>query len=813
MADLKAITPFFESRGWKPFPFQRECWKAFLEGKSGLLHAPTGLGKTLAVWGGPVLEAISTGDTKGARVLWITPLRALAQDTQKSLNEPLESLGLKVEVAMRTGDSSAYEKAKLNKKLPFCLITTPESLSLFLTHQNFRGNLDGLTTVIVDEWHEMIGSKRGVQTELALARLRKWFPELRVWGLSATLGNTEEARDVLLGGAARNSVIVSGNRGKKIVIKTIMPKTIDRFPWSGHIGTRLIREVIKKLEIEGSTLLFTNTRAQTEIWFQELIRHRPDWASEIAMHHGSLDREERNLVEDRLRSGTIRCVVCTSSLDLGVDFSPVEQVIQIGSPKGVARLMQRAGRSGHRPGATARLLCVPGNALELVEFAAARDAIREKVIESKLPLQKPLDVLVQHLVTVCIGEPSTAEELWEEMRSTFAYRNLEEEEWAWALDFVMIGGKALASYPAYQKVVEVDGKLTIEDKRLIQMHRMSIGTIASNNTVTICFKGGHKLGTVEELFISRIKPGGAFIFSGRLLQLVRLHNNKATVQVAKGGVKGDIPQWAGTKMPLSSELSSAVANRLRTKNLDCPEMKMVAPVLRVQESWSVIPDDSMFLLEQIRFKKEDNVFAYTFAGRLVNEGLGSLVGWRISQMRTCSIQVSFNDYGFGLTSDDDLPFDEDEWRDLTDAKSLTDDLIECLNTGELTRKQFRDIAQIAGLVMKGPPQKQRKSRELQASSNLLFEVFQRYDPDNLLMVQARREILENQLELTRLAETLKALETRPIVMKRLERLTPMAFPLWADRLQAHYHGDNAAARLDKMLQSLEQAAEGVPLDS
>ena len=813
MADLKAINPFFEDKGWKPFPFQKNCWKAFLAGKSGLLHAPTGLGKTLAVWGGPVLEALATGETKGARVLWITPLRALAQDTRKSLEEPLSSVGLKIDIAMRTGDSSAYEKAKLNKKLPFCLITTPESLSLFLTHQNFRSNLEGLTTVIVDEWHEMIGSKRGVQTELALARLRRWFPKLRIWGLSATLGNTEEARDVLLGSAVENSEIISGNRGKKVVIQTILPKTIDRFPWSGHIGTRLIKEVVKRLEIDGSTLLFTNTRSQTEIWFQELVRNRPDWAGELAMHHGSLDREERSLVEDRLRAGTIRCVVCTSSLDLGVDFSPVEQVIQVGSPKGIARLMQRAGRSGHRPGATARLLCVPSNALELVEFAAARDAIAEKSIEAKLPLQKPLDVLVQHLVTLCIGEPSTAQELRREVTSAYSYRNLTEEEWSWALDFIMVGGKALASYPAYQKVIEIDGKLTITDKRLIQMHRMSIGTIASSNTVSICFKGGHKLGTVEETFIARIKQGGTFIFAGRHLQLVRLHNNKATVQVAKRGARGDIPSWAGTKMPLSSELSSAVAHRLRTRALDCPEMKMVAPVLQVQASWSIIPDDSLFLLEQIRFRREDNVFAYTFAGRLVNEGLGSLVGWRISQMQNSAVQVSFNDYGFGLTSDDDLPFEEEEWRELIDHSSLTEDLIQCLNTGELTRKQFRDIAQIAGLVMKGPPQKQKKTRELQVSSNLLFEVFQRYDPDNLLMVQARREILENQLELTRLAQTLKALEHRPLVMNRLERLTPMAFPLWADRLQAHYHGDNATARLAKMLESLEQAAENVPLNS
>jgi ATP-dependent Lhr-like helicase len=392
MPRTSPVTPFFKNRGWRPFPFQKETWQAYREGKSGLLHAPTGLGKTLAVWLGPVAEAMDTQNTKGCRVLWITPLRALALDTQKSLQEPLDDLDLEVEIGMRTGDTSSYQKSKLRKKLPFCLITTPESLSLFLTHENFRGNLSGLTTIIIDEWHELIGTKRGVQTELCLSRLRTWFPDLRIWGLSATLGNTEQAKQVLLGDRAKDAVIISGAKVKKVQIKTILPRSIERFPWAGHIGTQLVSQVAKKLEGEGSTLLFTNTRSQTEIWFQELLAHRPAWKDELAMHHGSLDREERNAVEDRLREGSIRCVICTSSLDLGVDFSPVTQVIQIGSPKGIARLMQRAGRSGHSPGGTSKLFCVPSNALELIEFAAARDAILAKKIEARIPLQKPLDV-------------------------------------------------------------------------------------------------------------------------------------------------------------------------------------------------------------------------------------------------------------------------------------------------------------------------------------------------------------------------------------------------------------------------------------
>ena len=807
MPPTALFRPFFKSRGWTTFAFQRETWKAYGQGKSGLLHAPTGLGKTLAVWLGPLADAAERRDMQGCKVLWITPLRALAQDTRKSLQEPIDELGLNLEVALRTGDTSAYRKAKLNKKLPFGLITTPESLSLFLTHANFRENLAGLSAVVVDEWHELMGTKRGVQTELCLARLRAWFPGLRIWGLSATLGNTEEAKEVLLGDGAREAVTISGDRRKKVSIQTLLPKNIDRFPWSGHIGTALSAQVIRLLENGETTLLFTNTRSQTEIWFQELLERKPEWRDELAMHHGSLDREQRNEVEERLRNGSVRCVVCTSSLDLGVDFSPVSQVIQVGSPKGIARLMQRAGRSGHNPKGASRLYCVPGNALELAEFAAARDAIEAMQIEARPPMRKPLDVLVQHLVTVCIGEPGRAEDLLAEVRSSFAYRDLGDEEWRWALEFVTRGGPALAAYPKFQKVVEVDGQLTVTDKRLIQMHRMSIGTITDQPSVALVFKGGKRLGTVEESFISKIRVGGVFVFGGKRLELVRLHRNKATVQRATRKARGDIPVWGGARMPLSNELAHAVALRLKSGAADTPEMKLLAPILEIQERWSHIPHDEVLLLEHVTIRREAHLFAYTFAGRLVNEGLGALVAWRINRLRERMIQVTMNDYGFSLTSDGKLPFSEREWRGLLTTRDLLGDLLACMNTVELARRQFREIARVSGLVLQQFPKRDGGApKELQTSSRLLYEVFQRYDPENLLLIQARREILDNQLELTRLKAVMESLADRPIHLQECERLTPMAFPLWADRLQAHYQGADATTRLERMLASLESAA-------
>lgn len=801
------LDPFFEERSWKPFKFQKQVWKQYFDGNSGLLHAPTGLGKTLAVWLAPLTDSVRRSDFDGCQVLWITPLRALAQDSVKALREPVLALGLKAEIAMRTGDSSSYQKAKLKKRLPYALVTTPESLSLHLTHENFRENLRSLRMVVVDEWHEMVGTKRGVQTELCLARLRQWFPDLRIWGLSATLGNTEQAKEVLLGDSADEGVVISGLAAKKMKIETLLPESMERFPWSGHIGTLLAKKVVALLEAEPTSLLFTNTRSQTEIWFQEILQLRPEWEGELAMHHGSLDREERTLVEERLRNGAIRCVVCTSSLDLGVDFSPVAQVIQVGSPKGVARLMQRAGRSGHQPGAVSKLFCVPTNALEIVEFAAARESMRARKIEAKLPIEKPLDLLVQHVITVCIGEPMTPAQLYAEVRSSYAFRNLNSQEWEWVLEFLIRGGKALSAYPNYKKLQVVEGKLSVLDKKLIQLHRFNIGTITSHRNVNLVSQAGRRYGSVEESFISRIKPGQPFIFGGQRLELVRLKQSRATVKKSSKRARGNIPTWAGSRMPLSNELASAVAKLLTQEKQPGREMKSLAPILKVQSEWSIIPSDQYLLFESVKQRRENHLFVFTFAGRLANEGLGSLVAWRITQMRDASIQVTMNDYGFSLTSEDELPFEEAEWRELFSSDYLMENLLACMNTAELARRQFQGIARISGLVLQNLPRgKSAPTKDLMASSRLLYEVFERYDPDNLLMLQARREILDSQLDFVRLRTTMESILSRRYIFKQCERLTPMAFPLWADRLQAHYHGDDAATRLEKMIASLEMAA-------
>ena len=796
---------WFEQRGWKPLPFQKEVWQAYAAGKSGLIHAPTGLGKTLAAWLGPVM---AHGEESGLRVLWITPLRALAADTVRSLQEVFDGTQ---KVEARTGDTSSSVRARQKTKPPFALVTTPESLSLLLTDEAQKANLSGLRAVIVDEWHELLGSKRGVQTELCLARLRSLNPQLRVWGLSATIGNLDEAQRVLLGRAAPDGVLIHGQDRKRIDVETLMPQEVETFPWSGHLGIKLVKTVVERIQAVTTTLLFTNTRAQTEIWFQELLEARPDWSGQLAMHHSSIDREEREIVEQRLRDGTVKCVVCTSSLDLGVDFSPVEQVIQVGSPKGIARLLQRAGRSGHRPGETSRVLGVPTNALEIIEFSAAREAMLARRIEQRRPVLKPLDLLAQHLITIGLGGGFRAEEMLAEVRGTHAFSQLTDEEWQWTLTFVTTGG-VLKAYPQYQKLhLDENGLLRLTDPKMARIHRLSIGTIVASASVSLRLKNGRRLGSVEEWFIAGIRPGKCFVFGGRMWELVRVHALVATVQVpSKKQARGEIPSWQGGKSPLSSELSAAVAEKLRRYRAgerdDTPEMRKVAPILAIQTKWSIVPNPDELLIETTVTRDGHHAYLYPFAGRLVNGALGTLIGYRLGRERPLSLRVTPNDYGVELFSSTPFECDEARWRELLSPDDLLADVLASVNAAELGRHHFREIARVAGLILSGTPGSPPTLKSLQTSSGLLWDVFSQYDPANLLLAQSQSEVLERQMDFHRLADTLRRLQIRQLILRECPRLTPLAFPLWADRISHAVGKDDPAEVLARMLQELETAA-------
>lgn len=808
---------WFARQNWKPFPFQKDVWQAVKAGESGLLHATTGAGKTYAVWFAALNRfakpATATGKRKPAvaplTVLWITPMRALAADTARALQAPLDDLQLPWSVGLRTGDTSSAERARQSRKLPSALITTPESLTLLLTGAQAKTTFASLRMVVVDEWHELLGNKRGVQLQLALARLRQWHPELIVWGLSATLGNQPHAMDVLMP-AGR---LVQGKLAKDLRVDTLLPPGIERFPWAGHLGLRMLPQVVEELQSSATSLVFTNTRSQAEIWYQALLEARPDWAGLLALHHGSLSREVRDWVELALKQGALKAVVCTSSLDLGVDFLPVERVLQIGSPKGVARLMQRAGRSGHAPGRPSRVTLVPTHSLEVLEAAAAKTAVAERKVEARQSPEKPLDVLVQHLVSMALGGGFYAEALLAEVRSAWAYRQLSDAEWQWALAFIRHGGHSLTAYPDYRRAEpDANGLWQVPDARLARRHRMGIGTIVSDASLAVKFwtKGGAggSLGSVEEGFIARLRPGDGFLFAGRLLELVRVENMTAYVRRATGK-KAAVPRWNGGRMPLSSELADAVVAKLGAAaegEFAGPEMQLLKPLLSVQQSWSALPSETTLLAEVLKSREGWHLFLYPFAGRSVHLGLASLLAWRLAKGQPLSFSIAINDYGLELLSASPIDFTEVLKPQLFSTEDLLHDTLGSLNAGELARRRFREIARIAGLVFSGYPGAQKSARQLQASSALFFDVFQQYDPDNLLLGQAQQEVLRQELDVQRLEQTLQRLQARTLDIRPIKRATPFAFPLLVERFRESLSSEKLADRIRRMVQDLEKAA-------
>ncbi|TCD23876.1 ligase-associated DNA damage response DEXH box helicase [Pseudomonas sp. IC_126] len=817
---------WFASRGWQPFPFQQDVWQAVQNGESGLLHATTGSGKTYAVWLGALnrfapVQALPASESHAQprpsdkpaplTVLWITPMRALAADTARALQAPLDELGINWIIGLRTGDTAGAERARQNRRLPSALVTTPESLTLLLTRADARQAFAHLRMVIVDEWHELLGNKRGVQLQLALARLRSWMPELMVWGLSATLGNQPHALEVLLHpGTGR---LVQGRIDKQLRVDTLLPPSIERFPWAGHLGLRMLPQVVEEIESAATSLVFTNTRSQSELWYQAILEARPDWAGLIALHHGSLAREVRDWVELGLKQGALKAVVCTSSLDLGVDFLPVERVLQIGSPKGVARLMQRAGRSGHAPGRTSRVTLVPTHSVEVVEAAAAQVAIAERRIEARSAPHRPLDVLVQHLVSMALGGGFRPDELLAEVRQAWSYRNLDEDQWQWALAFVRHGGHSLTAYPDYQRVEpDETGLWKVPSKRVALRHRMSIGTIVSDASLTVKFwaKGGsgRSLGTIEEGFIARLRPGDNFLFGGRLLELVRVEN--MTVYVSRAtGKKAAVPRWNGGRMPLSSELADAVVEQLGAASrgqFASPEMRLVEPLLRVQLDWSALPTETTLLAEVMKSREGWHLFLYPFAGRHVHLGLASLLAWRMGQRQPLTFSIAVNDYGLELLSATEVDWLHWLTPILFSQQNLLHDVLASLNAGELARRRFREIARIAGLVFSGYPGAQKSARQLQASSGLFFDVFRQYDPANLLLTQAEEEVLRQELEVERLEQTLSRLQQRQLDVHVVKRTTPLAFPLMVERFRESMSTEKLADRIRRMVAELDKAA-------
>src|SRR5210317_1085254 len=792
---------WFENQGWSPFTFQLQAWSALLAGASGIVNAPTGSGKTYSL----LLPAIARGlgeKTSGCQLIWITPIRALAKEIEQSAQRAIQGMGSHWRVEVRTGDTAQKIKQRQKKELPEVLITTPESIHVMFTQKGHEKLFRNLKAVVLDEWHELMGSKRAVQCELFLSRFRVLNPAMQTWGISATIGNMEESMEVLLGpNPPKPGQWVVADIEKDLVVEAVLPEEVETLPWAGHLGIRLLDQVVPLIYENQSTLIFTNTRAQAEIWFQKLLEIDPSLAGVLAMHHSAISKEMRSWVEEALYDGRLRAVVCTSSLDLGVDFRPVDCVIQIGSPKGVSRFVQRAGRSGHQPGATSTIHFVPTHSLELLECAALRKAIDHNTNEDRIPYLRSLDVLIQYMVTLAVSDGFESEALLSEVRSTTSYFSISDEEWHWCLDFIVRGGQSLAAYDDYHKVVKEDGVYKVVSRKVAMRHKFNIGTIVSSMMVKVKLQKGSFLGHVEEYFISKLMPGDSFWFAGRCVELVRFRGVEATVRLSKAST-GAVPSYMGGRMPLSAELGYFLRDKLEEaatgQTFEDPELAMIQPIIRLQKERSIVPSKAQFLMEYLEDKEGYHLFVYPFEGRLVHEGMASLLAYRLGLFGPQTFSLAMNDYGFELLSDQPIPIQDALDSDIFTSAALREDLVSSLNESEMMQRRFRDIAQISGLIFTGYPGKNMTTKQLISSTKLMYEVFRDYEPDNLLLRQAYEEVHECQLEEARMRSALDRIAEQETVLQYLNHPSPLSFPILVDRLRETMGNESLAERIKRM---------------
>ncbi len=798
----KLIEGWFASKSWQILEHQQKTWQAIASGRSGILQMPTGSGKTYASFLG-FLPELGSGET-GLRLLYITPLRALARDIELALQEPCRELGLDLRVESRTGDSSQALRRRQKNELPHILITTPESLALLLTYANAASDFARVKACIIDEWHELLGSKRGSLLELTMTRLRSFAPGLRTWALSATLPNLKEAAATACGVASEVEILSLG-AGRPIALSTIMPTESYRLPDAGRIGLAMVPQVLEALDLRFSTLIFTNTRAQAELWYEALAMSRPEWDKALALHHGSLHLEVREAVERGVKEGQVRIVVCTSTLDLGVDFPEVDRVIQIGSPKRISRLVQRAGRSGHSPQQKAQLALVPTMGLELFEFLACRRALAQGLMENRCPLRQPLDVLIQHLVSSALGGGFVADELYNEIRLSYSYHHLTREVFDWALQFVVEGGGTLKAYPQYCKVVLEDGVFRVTDRTISIRHRQNIGTILSESSIAVKL-GRRLLGNIDEQFIGRLRKGERFLFAGRWLELISLKDLTAYTRLAKTAKDGLTPSWGGSRLPWSNVLSASLRSLLDELHAPAsswrePEFAALLPIIEEQQRVSLWPCSGELLAELLSSREGQHLFIFPFEGQAVHEGIAALLSYRVSCRFPASYAVAANDYGFELLSSVSIPWNEELLLELLSPQNLEVDLRASLNHSELAKRRFRAIARIAGLVIQNLPGRKHNNFQLQSSSSLLFDVFQRFDPENLLLRQAEEEVSEQQFEMERLTATLARLASSPQLWTHPETFSPLGLPIHRERVSLRQSSESPLQRIERMKNS------------
>ena len=818
------IAQWLADKDFHPFAFQLQTWQEIINGESGLVNAPTGCGKTFSVFLGSLIQFINEHPedyTKkkhnGLQLIWITPLRALAKDIGRAMEEVITELGMQWKVGIRNGDTETAERQRQKKQMPEVLIITPESLHLLLAQKGYPQIFETLRIIAVDEWHEVLGSKRGVQVELAVSRIVNcrstmdhgpWTMDnqVSIWGISATIGNLEEAKDVLLAPLQKEGVIIRAKLDKKIMVESILPDEIENYPWAGHLGIKLAAKLIPIIERSKTTLIFINTRGMSETWYQTILNVAPQLAGALALHHGSIEQELRLWVEEALHTEKLKAVVCTSSLDLGVDFRPVDTVIQVGSPKGVARFLQRAGRSGHRPGEISKIYFLPTHSLELLEVAALKQAIKEEAIESREPMLLCFDVLLQFLCTLAIGEGFEANALYKEIKHTHCFADMTEEEWQELLLHITVGGKALQVYDEYKKVEVEDGIYRIKNRRIAMRHRIHIGTIVSDAMLKVKMMNGGFIGVIEEWFISRLDPGDVFTLAGRNLELVMIKD--MSVMVRKSSAKKSIvPSWMGGRMSLTANLGRILRETFNKAlvNEDEIELQSLHGLFELQQELSHIPRNNELLIEQIEDKNGFHLVVYPFEGRQVHEAMSAILAYRIGQLTPITFSISMNDYGFELLSDQPIPVDDSNARELFTTDNLLADIQKSTNSTEMAKRKFRDIAVIGGLIFQGMPGEHKKARHLQSSASLLFKVFDEFDPNNILLKQAYNEVLMQQMDEVRLRLALQRIHAGNIIVTFPQKLTPLSFPIIVDGLNRnHFSSEKLEDRVKKMQLQLEK---------
>ncbi|ACU08247.1 Helicase domain protein [Flavobacteriaceae bacterium 3519-10] len=791
------VERWLAAKGFTPFSFQRETWEKFGRGYSGMVVAPTGFGKTYSVFLAVITDFLNRpGNYKdGLQLLWITPLRALAKDIAKAMTEAIDEIGLDWKVSVRNGDTPQAERVSQTKKMPEILIITPESLQLLLAQKNNQRFFKSLKCVAIDEWHELIGSKRGVLVELALSQILSYQNSIKIWGITATIGNLDEALEVLIPYDLKKTKVVAKEK-KKIDIISIFPDEVEVLPWAGHLGAKLVDKVVPVILQSQTTLVFTNTRSQAEMWYQLLLKEYPDFAGQIAIHHSSIDRELRIWIEENLSSGYLKAVISTSSLDLGVDFKPVDTVIQIGSSKGVARFLQRAGRSGHSPFETSKIYFVPTHSLELIEVSALKEAVKQKVIEPRTPVVMSFDVLIQFLMTLAVGDGFDEKALFPRIKSTFAFSEITPDDWQSLLQFITVGGGALKNYEEYRKVSIENGIYKVTSRRIAMLHRMNIGVIVSDAMLKVKFLGGGYIGMIEEYFITRLKKEDKFILAGRVLEISHIKEMTVFVRNSKG--KAMIPSYLGGRLPLTSHLSHflrlKLSDSLQAKSSE-KELKFLHPLLVSQQRNSHIPKDDEFLVELIETRDGHHLFMYPFEGRLIHEVMAALVAFRISKIMPISFSMAMNDYGFELLSSQEIPVTEEVLKKILTKDNLIQDVMSSVNATEMARRKFRDIAVISGMVVQNYPGIQKNNKSLQASSGLIFNVFEDYNPENLLFRQAYAEVFNQQIDEHRLMNAFKRIAKSKIILKFANAFTPLSFPIKVDSLRQSLTSEDLDSRI------------------